>query len=912
MSQQVPFIGRQKEITIIDSLLTEENTLRILCISASGGTGKTRLLQEIRERYSHKNLPGLELTEILDFDNYTYHIMENIGRQIAFMLDKKVFEPYLQWLLEYRKLEKAGLGVDRLNKEMAEGDWTFTVCFNQISSAKRVVLFFDTADALKDQDFQDYLIRISPQLENVCILLAGRNAHDIGHTLQSSLDEEIIRFLSLSPLSGKDGEQYLRKKQELLHIELEPELAQKLLLLSGGKPILIDLAVEWRTRGITLDWLIKNDLEEFRALPENELRACRKEFERHLAIHIAQTRTQMDDLILLMSRVYPVDVQLISTLLELPQEEARKIFEEAKTNVFVKVLPDGNITLHDEMRRMITDYVWDEVDPESDRRRRDSEFTAHYLARIVDNLTRKIAKYEQEEGNLPTTQPSQLETALEAFSKREALEQEVWFLKAQHLKHLLFANLNEGIQLFIETFDEATRECHFSFRQTLLTHVEPYIKVCSSEHYYEVESRRIKQLFDTGDYQQTKELVIYLLEQKDLHPEKQVNLLIFLANSQIRLGNVKKGITAFENALRISQDHEILIWRVKALNGLGWAHRLTGNVELARKHYQEARNLCLQADGPEKDALKEDYGWISNNLAFVLSDNNNSRRTAINIARSNLEYWESLEHEVGLGVGYSVLGIAYFRSDRDELAQEAFQKALSLLEPLGMNDWLGQIYSWQGALYKRTGRLDDAERTLTRSLKIGSSNIEAMTLYRLGRVYMAQGRWELAEQYMQRSIERAQHIPDFRYWLAALARFIKIAARKGEAQRFESLYKMLHTCMKTIKKPARNSLGVAYIGLAKLAMLHDDIKKIPVVIKLLKRGITFINQSTYANADILSQLQFIEKDFDKLNAEIIQTVGRELQEFSSKKELDNIDYSVVTPIMHRWANWKEEEHSHEA
>jgi len=35
--------------------------------------------------------------------------------------------------------------------------------------------------------------------------------------------------------------------------------------------------------------------------------------------------------------------------------------------VFVKQLPDGRISLHDEMRRMVNEYVWPQVDPDRER-----------------------------------------------------------------------------------------------------------------------------------------------------------------------------------------------------------------------------------------------------------------------------------------------------------------------------------------------------------------------------------------------------------------------------------------------------------------------------------------------------------------------------------------------------------------
>jgi len=51
MSAQVPFIDREAELAQIERLISEWGTRRVICVGAHGGIGKTRLLQEIRNRY---------------------------------------------------------------------------------------------------------------------------------------------------------------------------------------------------------------------------------------------------------------------------------------------------------------------------------------------------------------------------------------------------------------------------------------------------------------------------------------------------------------------------------------------------------------------------------------------------------------------------------------------------------------------------------------------------------------------------------------------------------------------------------------------------------------------------------------------------------------------------------------------
>jgi tetratricopeptide (TPR) repeat protein len=731
-------------------------------------------------------------------------------------------------------------------------------------------------------------------------VLAGRNAGDIGDAIQRVADRnDVVRRLDLAPLEAEhEADEYLQNKQQLLHITIEPELRQNLLTLSGGKPILIDLAVEWRTRGISLNWMDK-DLD---MLSADELAERRYQFERQMVIHIAQCRRQMDDLILLMSRIYPLDANMIAQLMDMPMPKAEVLFQEASSYVFVKSLPDDSISLHDEMRRMIHDYVWEEVDPDGERRHYESQRVVDCVERKMRMLTQQIA--ELEEQTLQASKAGNAEAEFTAFNRREALNRELWMLKRQHLQHLFVIDQEESLRVFAENFDDATENRQFSFREALLAQMETYEQSLSAPKRAIVSSRRLKVLFDKGRYPLADELATKILEEFDISPEKRVETLVSRANTKIRLGDVSLGIKDFHEAVTQSQTHALEVWQFKALNGLGWAYRQTGAIDKAQQYYQQARLLYNTVNQKKKALLQDDFGWLSNNLAFVLSNDSQSRRTAVNIARANIEHWKMTGNEIGLGACYLVLGVAQYRYDAFESALVSFQQALNIFRPLELNDWLGQIYSWRGALYRDMDNLEPAENDLKKALEIGTSNIEAMTCYCLGRVYMTQERWNLAKEYMQKGLAIAKRIPDFRYWLATVTRLIGIAAEKRECQRLESLKIMIEECLAGIENPDKNALGIAYIGLSRLTLMHNDNRRKDTIVTLLKDGISLINASYYARADILWQLQSVEHDFHDVDASLIREVGQELLSFSSEKEQQEIDYIAVTPIMNKWALWE--------
>lgn len=917
MPEQVPFINREHELALIDELIKDWGTLKILCINAPGGIGKTRLLQEIPLRYPRNERKRIIITDIIDFDDRTFHTPENVGRKIAQMLEdemelseKDLIKPYMQHVIDYRKMEMAGVSAERLQQQYLYGNSIFIECFNNISKEKRIVLSIDTTDALQGTDFWSYLVRMAGQLKNVVFLLAGRNAREINEILLTTLSQDNVQTIDLPELEEKAGEEYLQRKQELLHVEFDPDLRPKLLLLSEGKPILIDLAAEWLARNIPFEWLARMSLDELQSLDKENFRKRQQEFERQLVLHIAQEQLDSDTLILWMSRIYPLDISMIATFLELPEEKATKLAQELQTYAFVKHLPDGRLTLHDEMRRMILEYVWKEVDPEGGRQRRDSRIISDYLEQNVQDIDEQIAKLEKEEQNAVENEDVELE--LRTFAKREALERETWILKAEYLKHSLMADVNEGVKVFTHLFDEAAKTYQISLRETLLVEMQRYVKNLSGTQLYELNSRRIQYLQDRGEYSEAKRVVSDILEKVGLLPEQHINRLIALANIDIRLGDVKTGIANFEEAVEMSEKHNLSIWRINSLNGLGWAYRLIGDLENAQKCYLEARMLCLK-EGINKKSIQEHYGWLLNNLAFVLSNDKKNSQTAIDIARTAIEHWQSIGNEIGLGASYSMLGIAYYRTDiSTNSSEEAFQKALNIFEPLHHHDLLGQIYSWRGALYLHIQEFDKAEKDLKNALETGSQNIKAMTLNRLGRVYMARGNWEQAEKYVKEALQHAQKIPDYMYWLGSLGRLVIIAAEKGQTNRLDEFEQTLKDFLDLVKKPDKSSLGQMYIGLAKLGFGQNDTAKVDKIIAFLKQGIPLIVEyGPYSRTDVLKRLAMVEKDFNKINPQLIRTVGISLQDYFSQKEAESIAYSPLTNLMYKWANWRQKESTNE-
>jgi tetratricopeptide (TPR) repeat protein len=615
------------------------------------------------------------------------------------------------------------------------------------------------------------------QLRNVLIFIAGRNAKSIGNSLQSNLGQDIVQIIELPKLREKTGEEYLEQKQKLLHIEFASDLRQKLLLLSEGKPILIDLASEWLARNIPLDWLVTTSLAELQSLSEEQRKQRQREFERQLVVHIAQERSDLDTLILWLSRIYPMDVKMIATFLKISEQEAKKVAEEAQSYGFVKHLPDGRITLHDEMRRMINEYVWVEVDPDGDRQRRDSELITKYLENKIQIMTSQLSQLEKEEEIAADKGKAGIE--LDIFAKREALERETWIVKAEYLKHTLLVNTDKGVNTFANIFDEATKKYQISLRETLLVQMQQHIEKLSDEQLYELNSRRVKYLLDRAEYLKAKEFATKILENAYITTEQRIDTLTRLANCDRALGKLQEAIRHLDQALRICRDTPELKKKSEGsiLNTIGWMHRLMGKWNEAGKYYRQSIELIKETGDEAKLAA------AYNNLGYIIGLQSNYD-SALIYSHNALSMQESLGLEHDSGRTHNTLGIIYRGKENYSLSLKHTNQAISIFEKFENKEWLAIVYCERGTTKWHIGEPQEAEPDLEKSYQIykeTDSRFELSTiLHRRGHIAWDLGNLQQAEQYFQESAKIGREVSDFQQTVNSLEGLVELYYFIGE------------------------------------------------------------------------------------------------------------------------------------
>lgn len=754
MAERVEYIRREQELDKILGLANKWGTLRVACIEADGGIGKTRLLQEVHEHYTkpdsgEEDRPSVPVVvaDIMDFDALNFHVWENVQREIAKMLGgEPVFETYLTAALDLRRMEVSGVSAVGVARQKEEANRAFLTCFNKVSAERRVVLFWDTTE-LMPPDIQDSLTQMLPRLKNCLSLLAGRNAGAIGERLQSTIKDS-IRLIHLTPLDPEASNEYLRRKLELMAVSLDADQSQKLVQLAQGRPILIDLAVEWFNRDIPFDWLDGTDLQELKALSDDQLSTKCSDFEKQLVGSIGQTRTDMDWLLFAMSHVYPLDTTMIAPLLKKSDAEATKLFNEARTYAFVKSLPDQRIKLHDEMQRMVQKHVAPNVDPYWTRRRSYSMIAAEYLGRKIKETEASINQLASGGG------PEMLESVPDALRERYRLERELLLLEEQCLNHMLVVDVAEGIDLFTEAFDKMTDSYNYRSRGLLLDEVLKYETKLTPQQRCDVLRRQAEHLNYEAKYDEAEQITSDLLAETTPSLEERFALLNLRANARIRLGAYGAAIEDFQAFVEIANELGDLAKQAQASNALGWAYRKSGQFKEAIELYQEALDLSVRAG--DKTKVKMQRGWIYNNLVYAQGHlGEGLDKSTENLFKMAAELWKEIDFARGLGALY----VAYmmFKRHREEydVALDYGELAWKIFSNQNDVEWLSRVAYEQGKAYLRKEEFKKAQESLEVAQKYGMVADQAEIEYWLVEAYIATEHYSAAREANRRGAQKA-------------------------------------------------------------------------------------------------------------------------------------------------------------
>ncbi|HHY57791.1 MAG TPA: ATP-binding protein [Chloroflexi bacterium] len=413
-------VGRDEEMRRITALLaTARNLPRVIAITADGGIGKTRLLQEaLAQAHAQGSLDVAG--GLVDLYHAPTHTENGLADAIHHVLgsSEKRFANYGE---ERRKLQRLRLtgevaGVEAQRQRALKA---FDDDMTSLAKARPLVLALDTAECLVydralrptnprqiAQAFTWLCTRLTVW-RNVIVLFAGRPAALPLLDQMERIYRLNIERVTLPPLSEDACVHYFTAVEAMtraagdvtradLIARLPEDDRRRAGRLAEGRPVLLG----WLTDLITAASVttIRGLLDQVEANTQAETPgAVRQQLEAALIGRLKEAPGRIGDTIEMLGRARKgVDLELAHKLLGLSEQHEREAFlrlDAVKGMSIVKVHPDdARVFLHDEvydiLERALYQTPEDEVAAGSAR----ENIFKHYQARI-DAMSGRLAKF---------------------------------------------------------------------------------------------------------------------------------------------------------------------------------------------------------------------------------------------------------------------------------------------------------------------------------------------------------------------------------------------------------------------------------------------------------------------------------------------------------------------------------------
>lgn len=487
-------VGRQEILGIIKKTIENKSKKsQVVYITARGGMGKTRLLEEVvkfwnKQSHLQKRNNILIVKRLVDLYHTHTHNPEGLINEIIESLGNKYFKKYLdkRAQLTHTKYEKGETPSEASRQEMIE---TFVEELNELAREyDKVVLVFDTAEVMRFQKdpsqkalgLTDNLTTVArwltqwlfSQLRNVTVLMAGRppETTKMQDELLIKLNETGLKVIPY-PLPGFRPEETLeyfdvmaraiRKEnpQSAKRIQSIPKETRRTIHdLTKGEPFVLALLIDYVAITDTLPSLEQRESGEFR-----------KELRDRIIEAIQKSLRPSDEVVEALSWTPKgMGAQLLAWTLRNHKptkeevDEAKKAINELrepkKRLSFVKIrAADDLVFFQDEMYNLMEEVHLSEG-MKTKKEKMDKNILDFYEWKIRD-VRGDIQEQEMEldsTRHVPGKLPLQISKGIvheeERLSTRRARLQSY---QVEHVYYTLRVNPTDGFKLYLEYADEA-------------------------------------------------------------------------------------------------------------------------------------------------------------------------------------------------------------------------------------------------------------------------------------------------------------------------------------------------------------------------------------------------------------------------------------------------------------------------
>lgn len=750
------FVGRETEIKAFAALLSPGSTKNVFYVQGDGGIGKTWLLQRLMEE--PRDNSGLLITkELIDFYDTRNRRVSGLMRAIMQQLGEEHFTAYKVAEREFEDARARDLSEEAIDALQQKREREFISDCKGVTENKRPVFFLDTFELVQGESVGNWLLNtLIPQLREFTFAIAGRKP------LDTPLDN--VEIVELKALQLGEVVDYFRRKG-VTETEAPQELIEKILARTEGRPILIDLVIDWWQNQVFASLL------DIKSLPKERI-------EEALVSEIRDLREPLYQVILYMAHLYRrFNRELLGRLTDNALVSARRadieeIINKLSQLSFVKIRehPESCL-LHDEMRDMVVRHVWESLDWTEDIRREASKVAVAYYADQI-----KIAADEAEKQDLI----------------------------AEQLYYVLHYDLMRGLKTFKQYFDPALKRHQLGFCGLLLGEAKRFEKRFSLMANCEVGLRRGLWLLESKDFTGAETAIRTLLEEYQLEDELKVDLLWTLGNAVIRQGKKVESIRYFREAEDICEQKHFEQRLPLMVNALAWANRELRRWSQALDYHNKNKEYYIMADDEEQMATSlNDSGYIY----ALLGEYDVAEEKCLLGLRRREALFGPRSREAGFS--HSTLGEVYRYKGDYRSAFECYEKALAVFEEAGHEDveWVSRVLQQRGmanlAVAKKYKELDNeseakkflqaAHEDLSKSIELCKAyDLEMASAYhRMAHVLVEEGEIEEASRLFWKSFELRRNSGNFQAAIDSLVELAEIECHKKNWDAAEKYINML-------------------------------------------------------------------------------------------------------------------------
>jgi hypothetical protein len=469
---------------VLDEILqatepTQDRTTNVFYITSKGGEGKTVLLRQVGLSFESPDgiAPKPPFSGILDL----YHSSINSNSGIEEHLSKvfgtgdefEEFRNEREIFDARRKSGMVGLDLETERQKMAH---TFARCINKISQWTRPVVALDTTERIqyeideiqKECHIQSETTTVREWLttqirlwENCVVLLVGRPEKN--KYLENALKDTLfglrnVRYnhIELGGFNSNEADAYFeaaRNDNTNLQYALDPEFCQRLLEVTEGRPIRLELALEIVRNGYQFD-------KFYNKVCSDSPGEIKKEIDNLLVQHIFSDEQNQDIKKILRFLAISrkgLDANLLFYLTKTGDiGQWQDYLDKISERFYVKIHPEEKrLFLHDEMYQFCDEHL---IRPE-EAQKLSNDIVKWYDKRI-HQITETLNNQDKD--------------------KKEKEDKKIKELKIESLIYRLRANPDNGYHWYVKEAEFAIRGVEVGYDLRLRNELIAFLKSGSS------------------------------------------------------------------------------------------------------------------------------------------------------------------------------------------------------------------------------------------------------------------------------------------------------------------------------------------------------------------------------------------------------------------------------------------------